>query len=252
MPIVAAMSIKWGWLDFLCIFGTWRAFCRDRQWVSVFLSADLLSADFLFCMKGERMKGGSVMSRKRGASPAQLTPQQISQYHEMIRALAKEFVPDSPDCKAQEAQMRVQYQSLLLSDRLGKAVYASYSDAELLDALRETAERLGRAPTQEETFFVYRVYLKSRFRNWPAVLRAAGMRQMPAANLEMPDWSCMQLEKPELCTALEQVSLCQARMGYPPRKRDMEQAKFLCTYFRTWENVIAAATALRAWQKGER
>lgn len=45
------------------------------------------------------------------------------------------------------------YQSFTLSSGIGKAIYASYSDQELLDVLREAANRIGRAPTQGEIFF---------------------------------------------------------------------------------------------------
>lgn len=46
------------------------------------------------------------------------------------------------------------YQSFTLSSGIGKAIYASYSDQELLDVLREAANRIGRAPTQGEIFSV--------------------------------------------------------------------------------------------------
>lgn len=196
----------------------------------------------------EYEKGGIAISKRRKAGLAKLTSEQAEQYRQMIWKLAQQFVPGAPDAKLQEERLRVQYKSLLLADSLGKAVCASYSDQELLDILREIADGLGHAPTQEETFFLYRVYLKARFRNWPAVLHAAGMRQLPAADLEMPDWERIQKEEPEICAALEHVSACQKQIGYPPRKRDISQAKFLCAYFRTWENVIAAAAAFCAWK----
>jgi hypothetical protein len=58
----------------------------------------------------------------------------------------------------------------------GRHLYNSYTDEELLDFLREAAARLGRAPTQKEVFCVYRSYIRRRFTNWPAALRAAGLK----------------------------------------------------------------------------
>ena len=140
------------------------------------------------------------------------------------------------------------YQSFTLSSGIGKAIYASYSDQELLDVLREAAIRIGRAPTQGEIFFLYRIYLKARFGTWPAALRAAGMRRLPVPDLTIPDWEQMMLERPDICNALEDVTQRRCRLGYPPRKRDVPQAKVLCERFRSWENVIAAAEAFQTWQ----
>lgn len=114
--------------------------------------------------------------------------------------------------------MYKRYHVLTLSDGLGRAVYLSYSDEELLDILRQTAQRLGQAPTQSDVFFLYRTYLKARFHTWPAALRKAGMRQMPAADLEMPDWASMEIEEPEVCANLQMVSRLQERVGIPTQK----------------------------------
>ena len=65
----------------------------------------------------------------------------------------------------------------------GRALYASFSDEELLEVLRSSAERLGRNPTQKEVFCVYRRFLRDRFGNWPRALAAAGLRP-PAKAVE--------------------------------------------------------------------
>lgn len=141
------------------------------------------------------------------------------------------------------------YASLTLSSGLGRAVYNSYSDEDLLSIIHDTASRLGRAPTQNEVFSLYRIYLKARFGTWPAALRAAGMRQLPIPDLIMPDWAQLLTEEPDICRALEVVAGHRRRLGYPPRKRDILQAKTLCERFRSWENVIAAAESFEKWQE---
>lgn len=141
------------------------------------------------------------------------------------------------------------YASLTLSSGLGRAVYNSYSDEDLLSIIHDAASRLGRAPTQNEVFSLYRIYLKARFGTWPAALRAAGMRQLPIPDLVMPDWAQLLTEEPEICGALEVVAGHRRRLGYPPRKRDIPQAKTLCERFRSWENVIAAAESFEKWQE---
>lgn len=61
----------------------------------------------------------------------------------------------------------------------------------------------------------------------------------------------MLAEEPEICGALEDVTRRRCRLGYPPRKRDVPQAKILCERFRSWENVIAAAEHFEKWQEAK-
>lgn len=62
----------------------------------------------------------------------------------------------------------------------------------------------------------------------------------------------MLAEEPELCGALEDVTRRRRRLGYPPRKRDVPQAKILCERFHSWENVIAAAEDFEKWQEARK
>lgn len=196
--------------------------------------------------------GVDAVNKLRAARSVQLTPDEVTQYHRLIQALARRSEADPPRAREMEVQLRQKYQSLTLSNGLGKAVYASYSDEQLLETLRQTADHVGHAPTQNEVFFLYRTYLKARFRSWPAALRAVGMRRLPAANLEQPDWDVVWMEEPEICAALQGVSRLQNELGYPPRKRDVTQAKLLCERFRSWENAIVAADAFQAWMAERR
>lgn len=190
------------------------------------------------------------VSKRRRAGQAALTPEKAADYRRQIRNLAGTFKLDDPDLQSKEDAMREAYKMLLLDAGLGRAVCASYSDQELLDVLRDSAECLGRAPTQNEVFFLYRCYLKARFGNWPSALRAAGMRQMPAPDLEMPDWEELLKEEPEICAALEETERIRSKLGYPPRRREVPESKRLRERFHTWENVVAAADDFFHWQSG--
>ena len=187
------------------------------------------------------------MQKRRNARPIPLTAAEAAAYRKQIAAMADAWTPGDEE---KEAAWRIAYPEFSMASGLGKAICASYSDAMLLEILRRTAEDLGHAPTKGEMFYLYRIYLKSRFRTWPAALHAAGMRQMPIPDLLMPDWVQMQREEPEVCEALQDVIDRNHRLGYPPRKRDIPQAKILCERFCSWENVIAAADSLEKWQKG--
>lgn len=186
-----------------------------------------------------------TVSKRRQARPAKLTPQEAERYRSMIR----EWVQQAPVGPTDSGEQYMPYAALTLSSGLGRAVYASYSDEALLDILRDTSSRVGHAPTQSEVFPLYRIYLKARFGTWPGALRAAGMRRLPIPDLTIPDWARVLLEEPEICRALEDVAYRRRRLGYPPRKREVPQAKALCERFRSWENVIAAAESFERWQE---
>lgn len=68
--------------------------------------------------------------------------------------------------------------------REARPVYQSFSDAELLDILREKAAELGRNPGQKDLFCVYRMYIRRRFTNWPRAMTAAGLRPPKAGSGE--------------------------------------------------------------------
>ena len=68
---------------------------------------------------------------------------------------------------------------ILWEQYIGKnaeALYLSFSDQELLDILRNKAAELGRNPSQQEIFCVFRMYIRRRFTNWPRALAAAGLK----------------------------------------------------------------------------
>lgn len=216
-----------------------------------FLPADTIVCR-LFIFPGRQrsrsLKGVKTVSKRRQARPARLTPQEAEQYRNMIQKWARQVPPEDTD----NGEKSMPYASLTLSSGLGRAVYASYSDEDLLAVLHNVASRLGRAPTQNEVFSLYRIYLKARFGTWPAALKAAGMRRLPMPDLIMPDWAQLMEKEPETCNALEAVTRHRHRLGYPPRKRDVPQAKTLCERFCSWENVIAAAESFEKWQEERR
>lgn len=216
-----------------------------------FLPADTIVCRLFVFQDGGRsrsLKGVTTVSRRRQARPARLTPQEAEQYRNMIQKWVRQALAEH----AENGEKCIPYASLTLSGGLGRAVYESYSDEDLLAVLHDAASRLGRAPTQDEVFSLYRIYLKARFGTWPAALKTAGMRRLPVPDLIMPDWAQLLAEEPEICGTLEDVAHHRRRLGYPPRKRDVLEAKTLCERFRSWENVIAAAESFEKWQEERR
>lgn len=183
------------------------------------------------------------VKRRKTTRPAKLSQAELETYKEQIGTLAAAWAKG-----LDEALLMAQYRALRLDQRIGRAVYLSYSDQELLDALRETARRVGRAPVQKEVFFLYRSYLKARFRTWPGALEAAGMRRLPASTLPPQDWPALVSREHEICRLLEELSALQRQKGTPPRRREFSQAERLRQRFGPWENVLAAAQAFAEWK----
>lgn len=67
------------------------------------------------------------------------------------------------------------WQNYALNTPRGKQIYASFTDEELLNVLREEAKKLGHSPAQKEIFWPLRIYIKIRFKKWPYALTKAGL-----------------------------------------------------------------------------
>jgi hypothetical protein len=103
-----------------------------------------------------------------------LTPENISQFRIKLAKDAERARTESSEEYRQEwidPRLWSQYMG-----EVGRILYASFSDEELLDILRLAADELGHLPSQKEIFCVYRSYIRRRFNNWPMALRAAGLK----------------------------------------------------------------------------
>lgn len=62
-----------------------------------------------------------------------------------------------------------------LKSDMGKEIYSSFSDNELLIMLVNIAEKLHHSPAKKEVFWPLREYIKERFGKWPYALTMAGL-----------------------------------------------------------------------------
>lgn len=134
----------------------------------------------------------------------------------------------------------------------GALLYASLSDQALLDYLRDLARTLGRSPAQKEAHWVYRSYIRARFKNWPTALRLAGLSRS-AGKGGKPLAQTLEEER-EREVLLAQVREAAAALGRMPHPSDLPQVcEGLKRRYRTWGEVLlaagAAAASLRTVQK---
>lgn len=133
----------------------------------------------------------------------------------------------------------------------GAELCAAFTDEELLGLLRETAERLGHSPAQGEVHWLLKDYLRSRFRNWPGALRAAGLSRA-AGQGGLPLERAAQKER-EVQQLLDQVAAAARALGRLPHPSDLpEVGDRLSKRYRTWSQVLAAAGADQAVAAGLR
>lgn len=127
----------------------------------------------------------------------------------------------------------------------GAALCAAFTDEELLALLRETAKKLGRSPAQVEVHWLLKEYLRSRFRNWPGALRAAGLnRAAGRGGLSLDQAAQKEREVQQL---LAQVRDAAKALGRIPHPSDLpEVGRQLNKHYQTWGEVLSAAGAEKA------
>lgn len=122
----------------------------------------------------------------------------------------------------------------------GKQLYNGLSDEKLLKVLRDIAEKLGYSPSQKEVFWVWREFIKLRFKKWPYALEAAGLPVKAGKGgktLEQAENDRLNLE-----ILLEDVRKKSVELGRIPHPKDLPHVCIeIKKYMDTWAEVISAA-----------
>ncbi len=179
------------------------------------------------------------MSREKIKHPLFLSQEEVQHHHLKIDFLAGKGIP--------EETFRSEYREYAPDTPLGRAVCESYPLEKLTAVLKERAQELGRAPTQQDIFPIYRIYLKRRFGTWPAALRAAGLRPGLEMRPVTEDWPTLLLETPEIGHALLALAERWMTRGIPPLRRETPEAGALRAQFGSWDDVLSAAKDLDTW-----
>lgn len=76
------------------------------------------------------------------------------------------------------------YKKFSLSSISGKRFYKNLSDEQLIHVIIDISKEIGHSPSQKETYWVWREYIKLRFKKWPYALVAAGLPKNAGMTLE--------------------------------------------------------------------
>lgn len=122
----------------------------------------------------------------------------------------------------------------------GKNFYESLTDAQLLGILRDRAKELDHSPSQKEMFWVYREYLRKRFRRWPYALEAAGLKRTCGSGGK--SWKQMEQEQEHYQSLLKKLRAEAEKLCRIPHPSDVPGlCEELGHYEKNWSTVIQNA-----------
>lgn len=124
-----------------------------------------------------------------------------------------------------------------LSGETGRSFYESLTDEQLLNVLRQQAVKLNHSPSKKEVFWVFRDYIKMRFKKWPYALKQAGLDKSAGTGGKTLERS--QQEKKELEDCLKEIEVCAKKLGRIPHPKDLPLVcEKMKKYVSTWGEAI--------------
>lgn len=127
-----------------------------------------------------------------------------------------------------------------LTTKKGRQFYSLLSDELLLSVLRLHAKTTGYSPSQRDLFWVWKVYIKNRFKNWPSALQKAGLPKSAGKNGQTLKRN-NQLER-RTDELLEQVKMEAIRLGRLPHPKDLpDVCSELKNRIPNWSEVLKKA-----------
>lgn len=122
----------------------------------------------------------------------------------------------------------------------GRKAYTELTDEDLLGVLRDRAAELGHSPSQKEVFWVWREYIKMRFKKWPYALILAGLpKGAGSGGLTLERVQQNEAKKEEIIQKLQSYA---KELGRLPHPNDLPNImEDLHTIKCGWNEVILAA-----------
>ncbi|MBR2001515.1 MAG: hypothetical protein IJ994_04310 [Firmicutes bacterium] len=125
-----------------------------------------------------------------------------------------------------------------------------YSDAELLDYLKEMADRLGHSPAQKEIDPELRLVIKQRFGKWPYALQRAGLSK--SAGKDGISVERMDEDRRRFEEVMARIRGLTKELGRLPEMNELgDVIPYLKTRFTTWAEVLKASGVDREWSHEE-
>lgn len=134
-----------------------------------------------------------------------------------------------------------------IKSAIGKELYESFSDEELCNYIRNRAKELDHVPTQKEVYWVYHMYIKHRFGNWPKALKAAVMSTKAGSGGH--SYKIIEEREKQCQETLELIRKKADELHRPPHLTEMQNYVEALKYkFDTWNQVLDAAGINQEWK----
>lgn len=163
---------------------------------------------------------------------------------EEFRELYKKLEKLSAKCQdvneGREDESSMVYQTYHLHTESGRKFYNWIEDKVLLDILRQKASEINHSPSQKELYWVWRDYIKRRFRKWPYALEAAGLSRAAGAGGKTLEQT--EADKQEYQMLLKEIREKAEELCRIPHPKDVpELREKLKNYTNNWNEVIKDA-----------
>lgn len=180
---------------------------------------------------------------------------QLKDLHELLLKLSEQPLPEGVTLREFERNLTRQWRDLVPDKPLGRRLYESYTNSELIEILRGAYERLGRTPVQKDMFCFYRTYIKHRFVTWSEALRAAGLGySLERGDIPLSNEVCNGIYKDEreIYKLLICLSEQRTELGHPPKRKEFAGSTVLKERFGCWGTALHAAEVLDQWLAEEK
>ncbi|QIB69001.1 hypothetical protein Ami103574_06540 [Aminipila butyrica] len=172
----------------------------------------------------------------------------LKEYRHTLDKLAEKAEADGQlEYQLQSPEHRKWMEMYKIKSVSGRAVYESFSDDDLCEYIRNRARELDHVPTQKEVYWIYHMYIKHRFGNWPKALKQAVMSTKAGSGGDRYD---VVAQREKRCQEiLEEIRIKADQLHRPPHLTEMRESIDGLKYkFDTWSQVLEAAGIDQAWK----
>lgn len=181
-----------------------------------------------------------------------LSTEQINRYRSLLRGLSLKPLAEGRTKLEEERALIALWKDFAPDRKAGRQVCESFTDDELITILRESYQKLGRAPVQSDIFCFYRIYIKHRFGTWNAALKAAGLSRALNTRANKPsaaECEMIDREEPDIRALLIRLSERWTSLGYPPGRKEFADSIALKRRFGSWSAALNAVEGLDVYQR---
>lgn len=168
---------------------------------------------------------------------SKLTGLQIAELYDKLVLISRTSVNKELGKEDEESDIKIIFS---LSSSTGKQLYKSLTDKQLLHVITDIANEIGHSPSQKEVFWVWREYIKLRFKKWPYALTAAGLsKNAGKGGLSLEQVQTAKEDYNRMIFIIREKAKVLGRIPHP---KDLPETYMeLSKYMHTWQEAVQEA-----------